>query len=299
MGSAGSEGTKRSGEFHPEADRTRCPRQQSGGVLRPLQTASVGRRAARRTEGLRGRVERGRAAKGRALTLLDPSDANDVIAPTTTSVLALLKAILAPREDDQSSRISISVPDVSISGSTLTSFALLLHELTTNAAKYAPSSHRGTAELKPVAGRPRSLPELGRGNAARSEQVRSSGRGSGGRLRGRSCEACTALSPKTGVKRDWPRCWSCPYRGFPSEVFVIALRCTEAHRIKEPVASMFRSEPAASRERSRSGISPASGNCRAQLAQADPEAFVAAVKRRSRDVRGWTGGFGPPKLLKS
>ncbi len=74
-------------------------------------------------------------ARAHDLTLPDLRDMNDV-APSTTSVVALLKAILAPHDEPGSSRIAISGPDVAISGATLTSFALLLHEPATNAAKY-------------------------------------------------------------------------------------------------------------------------------------------------------------------
>jgi two-component sensor histidine kinase len=55
---------------------------------------------------------------------------------TETTVAALMKAILAPHEHAQASRIAITGSDVPLSGSALTSLALLLHELTTNAAKY-------------------------------------------------------------------------------------------------------------------------------------------------------------------
>lgn len=74
-------------------------------------------------------------ARAHELTLPDLSGGTNV-APTDTSVVALLRAILAPHEHDQESRITISGADVPISSGTLTSFALLLHELATNAAKY-------------------------------------------------------------------------------------------------------------------------------------------------------------------
>jgi two-component sensor histidine kinase len=57
-------------------------------------------------------------------------------AGSETTVVALLKAILAPHEHAQGSRIAITGSDAPLSGNALTSFALLLHELTTNAAKY-------------------------------------------------------------------------------------------------------------------------------------------------------------------
>jgi two-component sensor histidine kinase len=68
------------------------------------------------------------------LTLPDLSDHGHNRAATT--VVALIKAILAPHEHTQASRIAITGSDAPLSGNALTSFALLLHELTTNAAKY-------------------------------------------------------------------------------------------------------------------------------------------------------------------
>lgn len=75
-------------------------------------------------------------ALGRAhdLTLPDLGDHGATAARTT--VLALMKAILAPHEHARDSRILVSGSDVPLSGSALTSLALLLHELATNAAKY-------------------------------------------------------------------------------------------------------------------------------------------------------------------
>lgn len=55
-------------------------------------------------------------------------------APTTA--MAVLKAILAPHAFDDETRIAIGGSDTVVSNKALTSLALLLHELTTNAAKY-------------------------------------------------------------------------------------------------------------------------------------------------------------------
>ena len=68
------------------------------------------------------------------LTLPDLSQASP--ADRATSVSALVKAIVAPHAHANRSRIAITGSDAPLSGSALTSFALLLHELTTNAAKY-------------------------------------------------------------------------------------------------------------------------------------------------------------------
>jgi two-component sensor histidine kinase len=72
-------------------------------------------------------------ANAHDLTLPDVGSAAGM---TSTTVKALMKAIVAPHEQHQSPHISIDGGDVPLSGKTLTSLALLLHELTTNAAKY-------------------------------------------------------------------------------------------------------------------------------------------------------------------
>jgi len=62
-----------------------------------------------------------------------------------TTVVALLKAIVAPHEDRHKPQIAITGSDAPLRGNALTSLALLLHELTTNAAKYgALSTPSGT-----------------------------------------------------------------------------------------------------------------------------------------------------------
>lgn len=73
-------------------------------------------------------------ARAHSLTLPDLN--NDPNVETETTFVTLLKAILAPHEHEIGSRISVSGTDVPISGNALTSAALLLHELATNAAKY-------------------------------------------------------------------------------------------------------------------------------------------------------------------
>jgi len=73
-------------------------------------------------------------ARAHDLTLPDLSDGG--VGASATTVAALLEAIVAPHEHPQSSRIAVTGSDVPLSGNALTSLALLLHELTTNAAKY-------------------------------------------------------------------------------------------------------------------------------------------------------------------
>lgn len=58
------------------------------------------------------------------------------LAGSSTTVATLMKAILAPHEFEHAPRIRIAGSDTALSGNALTSFALLVHELTTNAAKY-------------------------------------------------------------------------------------------------------------------------------------------------------------------
>lgn len=68
------------------------------------------------------------------LALPDP-DQGDL--DRSTPLKALLKTIVAAHDTrDGPSRISIEGPDIALQGQALTSLALVLHELTTNAAKY-------------------------------------------------------------------------------------------------------------------------------------------------------------------
>jgi two-component sensor histidine kinase len=74
-------------------------------------------------------------ARAHDLPLPDPANNTDG-GKAATTVIALLRALVAPHEHEEASRIAISGSDAPLSGSALTSLALLLHELTTNAAKY-------------------------------------------------------------------------------------------------------------------------------------------------------------------
>ncbi len=68
----------------------------------------------------------------------------------TTTLHALIRTILAPYDDtdDDGSRAVVTGPDIAIDGESLTSFALLLHEFATNAAKYgALSTSEGRIEI--------------------------------------------------------------------------------------------------------------------------------------------------------
>jgi two-component sensor histidine kinase len=73
-------------------------------------------------------------ARAHDLTLPDPNHASE--SKSETTVVTLMTAIVAPHEHANASRIVIKGSDAPLSGSALTSLALLLHELTTNAAKY-------------------------------------------------------------------------------------------------------------------------------------------------------------------
>lgn len=76
-------------------------------------------------------------ARAHALTLPRDSSASTVIGNATT-LHSLIHAIVAPYEEtsDGRKRILVSGPDVPIGASVATDFALVLHELATNAAKY-------------------------------------------------------------------------------------------------------------------------------------------------------------------
>ena len=73
-------------------------------------------------------------ARAHALTMPEGSDPPPG-GPATTFI-ALLDAILAPYQEANSDHITIVGPDTPLTGRALTSVALLLHELATNAAKY-------------------------------------------------------------------------------------------------------------------------------------------------------------------
>ncbi|MFK0333852.1 response regulator [Rhizobium sp. NPDC090275] len=76
-------------------------------------------------------------ALSRAHELTMPDLASDGIgSQIATTVTALLRAISAPHDHAEGSRIDITGADAPLTGTALTSLALLLHELTTNAAKY-------------------------------------------------------------------------------------------------------------------------------------------------------------------
>ena len=89
-------------------------------------------------------------ARAHDLTL--PDLGHNGATDAATTVVTLMKAILAPHEHAQASRIAITGSDAPLSSKALTSFALLLHELTTNAAKYgALSSPTGRLTIDIVA----------------------------------------------------------------------------------------------------------------------------------------------------
>jgi two-component sensor histidine kinase len=83
-----------------------------------------------------------RFARAHALTF---SHGFDEAAHQPTTLQSLLRAIVAPFDEPEASRIALSGIDASVSGSAVTNFALLPHEFATNAAKYgALSSATGT-----------------------------------------------------------------------------------------------------------------------------------------------------------
>ncbi|MCL8000084.1 response regulator [Brucella sp. 21LCYQ03] len=81
---------------------------------------------------LRSRMQ----ALARAHELTLPVPGKNETAERSTSVVALIEAIVAPHNSEQQSAVKITGTDVPLTGKALTSLALLLHELTTNSAKY-------------------------------------------------------------------------------------------------------------------------------------------------------------------
>lgn len=81
------------------------------------------------------------------LTLPDPS--TDSQGETGTSVRSLLEALTAPHQHGEGALIEISGADAPLKGNALTSLALLLYELVTNAVKYgALSSSEGRLSIE-------------------------------------------------------------------------------------------------------------------------------------------------------
>jgi PAS domain S-box-containing protein len=77
-------------------------------------------------------------ARAHSLTLPVTSEGGKRIEQSTT-LHALIRTILSPYEggmDDGRAKVAISGPDIQLGGSVVTTFALLLHEFATNAAKY-------------------------------------------------------------------------------------------------------------------------------------------------------------------
>ena len=80
----------------------------------------------------------GALARAHALTLTKPVGA-EVRSEQSTTLHTLIKTIVSPygsRADQENGNLILSGPDVALSGGIVTSFALLLHEFATNAAKY-------------------------------------------------------------------------------------------------------------------------------------------------------------------
>ncbi|MBB3609579.1 PAS domain S-box protein [Rhizobium sp. BK602] len=99
-------------------------------------------------EKLRGRI----VSLARVHDLTLPNISADMTAHSSTTLLALLDAVLAVHREDGRQRIEIKGVDVPVGGSALTSLALLLHEFATNAMKYgALSVAEGKVDIKVAA----------------------------------------------------------------------------------------------------------------------------------------------------
>ena len=99
--------------------------------------------------------------------MLDParSERRGEIVDTSTDLKALLRTIVDPYVDaDSGQRIELNGPEVAVGAKALTGLALLLHEFTTNAAKYgALASTKGRLSRGLDHGRGRASPDLARG----------------------------------------------------------------------------------------------------------------------------------------
>ncbi|MGO4704934.1 sensor histidine kinase [Microvirga sp. 2MCAF38] len=96
-------------------------------------TARTARDPKDMADALRGRL----AALSRAHELVRPTPSPEGGQPSSSTNLArLIEAIIAPYKQEGDDRILTEGPPVEVEGSAITSLALVLHELTTNAAKY-------------------------------------------------------------------------------------------------------------------------------------------------------------------
>jgi two-component sensor histidine kinase len=78
----------------------------------------------------------GALARAHALTLSNPSD-SAIGTERQTTVHALIRTIVSPYDaDNGGERVAVGGPDFPIAASSVSAFALLLHEFATNAAKY-------------------------------------------------------------------------------------------------------------------------------------------------------------------
>jgi two-component sensor histidine kinase len=109
-------------------------------------------RSAKTPEELAGKVRERLAALAHAHVLLlsKVSDESGGAASSMT-LQALIRTIISPYDDPPeagTSRLTITGPDLTLSGAELTGLALLLHEFATNAAKYgALSTPTGTIAI--------------------------------------------------------------------------------------------------------------------------------------------------------
>ena len=116
----------------------------------------------------------GALARAHALTLSVPSGAAPTAHPATLH--ALIKTIASPYENraaEECERVTVAGADAPLSNSSVTSLALLLHEFTTNAAKYgALSIPEGRVDVRcEVAGDKLLLEWNERGGPAPGDQV--------------------------------------------------------------------------------------------------------------------------------
>lgn len=159
---------------------------------------SVSAHSARSTEELALSLRQRVLALSRAHDLTLPELGAEVTSTAGTTLFALLKAIIAPHDFADAPRVEITGEDVPLGGSALTSLALLLHEFTTNAAKYgALSTAEGRLKLDVASeGGELSLSWSERGGPAVTEQETLEGFGS-------LLERATIQGLGGDIVRDW------------------------------------------------------------------------------------------------
>jgi PAS domain S-box-containing protein len=121
--------------------------------------------------------------------------------PAPTTLLALIRTLVSPFECSPGERVSVTGPEIPVSGDAITPLALVFHELATNAAKYgALSSTDGSIGIElEVIGPELRLTWSERGGPPPDSSLRTDGFGT------RLIDGTVTGQLRGTVAREWPR----------------------------------------------------------------------------------------------